>query len=235
MRITARIMAAGECWRPRWPRIDLVKCFPKVDGKEFFDEDEFRRQVKDNPMIQLSSDDKGTPCAFGAILIASVNDWLDDNDKSNDGERTRERIKKRLDRQLERGRVSFVRVDISGKAIEWEKRIVKVAKIKITTDDKGVIEVHKYERDFAMIIADFVRCYSKRYVDRGDPPLMIAEETALLMKELHERTVEAERHERIRKLNGERRFCKSHCHGFCSPPKFDCPCYKNGRCVEVQE
>lgn len=235
MVISAKIASAGDRWFPCWPHIDLVKCFPKIDGREMFDEDEFRRQIKNCDMVQISGDDRGTPCAFGAILISSVCDWLDDNDKSDAFGNEGRRIKARIDRRLDRGKVTYCRIVITGAVREWKGELVKVAKVKITTDDKGVVEVQKFEREFAMLIADFVRCYSIRYVERGDPPILLSKETVEIMNELHERTLEDEKAERLRKLNGERLFCKNHVNGFCSPVKLGCPCLKDGRCVECKE
>ncbi len=80
-----------------------------------------------------------------------------------------------------------------------------------------------------MILADFCRCYSNKYVNRGEPPLVFTENTKKLISDLHELTVEADR----RDANRNRTNCERHKGGFCAPSKFDCPHYKNGRCVEI--
>lgn len=71
MRISTKIVSSGECWHPHFPLIDVGACYQKcTDGATAFDEDEFRRQVRDQPEIQMSSRDYGTVCAFSAVLIA---------------------------------------------------------------------------------------------------------------------------------------------------------------------
>ena len=71
MRISTKIVSSGECWHPHFPLIDVGACYQKcTDGATAFDEDEFRRQVRDQPEIQMSSRDYGTVCAFSAVMIA---------------------------------------------------------------------------------------------------------------------------------------------------------------------
>lgn len=238
MRISVRVAANQNYWFPRFPKVDLDACFPKTDGDERFDEAEFRRQVAKYPFVNIGSNDTGSPLAFAAILIASVNDWLDDNDK--DGDPKLKPISERLNRRIERGTTSFVRIDITGVAVEHGGVLVRGVKVRITTDDRNTVERRPFERDFAMVIADFCRCYSERYVSRGDPALVLAPETEAFIRELHGITDDIKRRDEIRDSNGRRFSCPHYFRGFCTsdndgnPPDFACRHYACGHCVEVE-
>lgn len=241
MRISIRIASNHDCWHPRFPTIDLGKCYPKGDdGKSHFYEAEFRRQMSAFDYVMISDKDYGTPLAFAAILIASVNEWMDDVGKEAAGDPKSEKIRSRLNRNLKRGSYSFVRLDITGTNVYWKGTIIRGAKVRITTNDNNVFERCPFEHDFAMILADFCRCYSNQYVERGEPALVFEPETKKLIRELHELTVEKNEEERIRKSNESRFTCKHHRCGYCTcdadgnPPDFNCEHNCNGRCVEIK-
>ena len=241
MRISIRIVSNHDCWHPRFPTVDLAKCFRKdASGKPHFYESEFIRQISAFDYVMLSDKDSGTPMAFAAILIASVNDWLEDSGKEVDADPKVAKISSRLKRNLKRGSYSFVRLDITGVRVFWKGKTVRGAKVRITTNDNDVFESHPFEHDFAMILADFCRCYSNLYVSRGEPALVFSPETQALIKELHDLTVEKDEADRIRKSNESRFTCKNHRCGYCTsdaegnPPDFNCEYYRNGKCVEVK-
>ena len=241
MRISIRIASNQDCWHPRFPTVDLAKCYPKdASGKTRFDESEFVRQISAFDYVMLSDKDSGTPMAFAAILIASVNEWLEDNGKDVDADPNVAKISSRLNRNLKRGSYSFVRLDITGVRVVWKGKTVRGTKVRITTNDNDVFERNPFEHDFAMILADFCRCYSNLYVSRGEPALVFSPETQALIKELHDLTVEKNEADRIRKSNESRFTCKNHRCGYCTsdaegnPPDFNCEHYRNGKCVEVK-
>ena len=84
-----------------------------------------------------------------------------------------------------------------------------------------------------MMVADFCRCYSRMFVERGDPPLIFSPETLTLLDELHDRTEREREAERVKEANIMRHKCERLVNGFCSPCKFDCPHFKAGKCVDV--
>lgn len=112
-------------------------------------------------------------------------------------------------------------------------RRVCSTRIRVITKSNDVVQSCRFERDFAMIIADFCRGYSRRYVERGDPPLVFAPETETLLAELHERTEAEYRREAVRRANDCRLLCASHRNGFCSPFKPSCPHFRTGSCVAL--
>jgi len=228
MRITARISSSGDYWHPQWPRIDIRGAYPVVDGRETFDEPAFRRMIRDCRNVQFGSDDWGAPVAFAALLIQTVNDWMDDNERGKDDKSRR--IDSRLNRRLDCCSVSFCRIDLTAvRHVLADGAIVRTPKVRIVTDDGGVVQKEHYERDFAMLLADVCREYSKKFVARGDAPVVFASETERLLDELHERTVADD----VRKANENRLLCDRYRNGQCSPCKFDCPHYESGRCVAV--
>lgn len=223
MRITLRITSAGDCWSFGVPKIDLARCYPKdADGVEQFDEAEFRAQVRDCRAVQIGSDDRGPVCAFGALLLASVGEWLTDNDKNAGGDKAK--AARRIAARERRGASASVRIDLRNVAVRHKGRDVLTAAVRIRNDDNGVVAAERFDRDCAMIIADFCNQYSSRFVAKGDPPLLFADETANLVKELHARR---ERDE----AEARRLSCERQRGGFCSPIRPDCPHYRNGKCV----
>lgn len=199
MRISIRIASNQDCWHPRFPTVDLAKCYPKdASGNTHFNESEFIRQISAFDYVMLSDKDSGTPMAFAAVLIASVNEWLEDNGKDVDADPNVAKISSRLNRNLKRGSYSFVRLDITGVRVVWKGKTVRGAKVRITTNDNDVFERHPFEHDFAMILADFCRCYSNLYVSRGEPAIVFAPETQALLNDLHELTTEKNEADRDR-------------------------------------
>lgn len=237
MRITTKIVSSGECWHPYFPRINLAACYPKCeDGSTAFDEDEFRRQIRDQAAVQMSDRDYGTVCAFAAILIESLNDWLDDNDTFDGEDKAKEKkLIARFDRKLVKGVVTYCRTDITAATVQHQGRILRVPKIKITFTDMEVVEKHHYEEDWAMIVADFCNVYSKKYVAAGDPPLVFTPETQKIIADLHDLTEADRRRKEIIMKNKGRFACPNYKCGFCSPPNFKCEHQCNGKCVEIKE
>lgn len=225
MRITLRITSAGDCWSFGVPKIDLARCYPKnADGAEQFDEAAFRAQVRDCRTVQIGSDDRGPVCAFGALLLASVGEWLDDNDRNAGGDKAK--AARRIAVRERRGVSASVRVDLRNARVSHKGRDVRTVCVRIRNDDFGVVAAERFDWDCALIVADFCATYSRKFVERGDPPLCFEPRTLLLVEELRRRRAREEAQERVEK-------CERRINGFCSPAKFDCPHYKDGRCVSL--
>lgn len=223
MRITLRITSAGDCWSFGVPKIDIARCYPKdADGVEQFDEAEFRAQVRDCRAVQIGSDDRGPVCAFGALLLASVGEWLTDNDKNAGGDKAK--AARRIAARERRGASASVRIDLRNVAVTHKGRAVRTVAVRIRNDDFGVVAAERFDWDCALIVADFCATYSRRFVERGDPPLCFEPRTLLLVEELRRRREREEAEER-------RLSCERNAGGFCSPIKPDCPNYRNGKCV----
>ena len=115
MRITIPIYSWRDCWYPNIPNIDLKACFP--DGKNL-DEVEFRKQVKDNNRVLMSSDDNYSTCAFTAILFASVKDLIDDT-KIDNSKKKYAPVLNRISKRVDDSKSSFVRIDITNSRVRY--------------------------------------------------------------------------------------------------------------------
>ena len=188
-----RVTSSGDCWAPEVPRIDLAACFPRTaDGEERFDEAAFRAQVKDCRAVQFASDDRGPVCAFAALLLASFGEWMADNDRNDGSSSAVSRAARTIRQRVRRGASASVRVDLANTAAGWKGRRFRTVRVRIRPDDRGVVAAERFDLDCALVLADFCGSYSRRFTERGDPPLVFAAETQRLLDELHAR---AERRE----------------------------------------
>lgn len=227
MRISLTVTSSGDCWSVGLPKVRLADCFPSSgDGKaERFDEAAFRRAVAKSRAVQFASDDRGCVCAFAALLIASLGEWMDDNDRNGDDATADvRRAVRSIASRFKRGVSANVRIDLS--AVVYTPpgglRSFRTVKVRIRHDDMGFPAAVRFDRDCALVVADFCQCYSRKFVERGDPPLVFTPETEDLLAELHVRTA-----------NADRRTCERNLGGYCSPPKFDCPHYRDGKCADI--
>lgn len=232
MRISAKIVSSGGSWRPIFPPLkNLELAFPKVGGKETYDAATGLAMLKHERITHSESDNKLVQCV-AVILIDAVNRWMDEYEIS--GEQT-QKMAPRFDRKIAQGKVSYCRVDLTSATIAYNGEIRPSVRIRISTDDNGVVESKRFERLFAWVIADIATELSKRFQKQGDMPLVLGEDIETLRREMSEFIAAEDRKEEIRKRNGERMFCSRYCHGACSPCKFDCPNFANGKCVEITE
>ncbi len=195
MRITARVAIAGNNWKPTFPTINLRECFHKVgQNDERFDEGAFRRQVANQSAVQIGGNDTPTILSYGALLIESVHNWLDAECKKADSPTAKiaaRRIAQRLATRAETSHTQAVRVDIQPILIPWRGKKVRLPRVKITTNDMGVVG-KPFAAEFAMIIADFVERYNVRFEAQGNPRVILAPETLALIERKHEITQENE-------------------------------------------
>ena len=188
MKITVRVTSSGDCWAPEVPRIDLAACFPNGPGGERFDEASFRAQVKDCRAVLLGSDDRGAVCAFAALRLASFGEWMADNDRNDGTSASVSRAARTIRRRVRRGASASVRVDLANAVVCWRGRRFQTVRVRIRPDDRGVVSAERFDRDCALILADFCRAYSRKFEERGDPPLLFASETQALLEDLRART-----------------------------------------------
>jgi hypothetical protein len=232
MRLTFRVTTSGDRWHVDVPRVTLADCYPKDEqGRETFDEAAFRRQVANTPRVMLSSDDRGPVCAFAAMLIASLGEWMDDADKFDGSDRMK-RVAASMSSRVKREKFAAVRVDLSNALTAHKGGTFQTVRVRIRHADLGNVG-NPFQVDCAMMVADFCRCYSRMFVERGDPPLIFSPETLTLLDELHDRTEREREAERVKTANIMRHKCERLVNGFCSPCKFDCPHFKAGKCVDI--
>ena len=232
MRLTFHVTTSGDCWTVDVPRVTLADCYPKDEqGRETFDESAFRRQVANSPSVMISSDDRGPVCAFAAMLLASLGEWMNDADKFDGSDRMK-RVAASMSRRVKREKFAAVRVDLSNALTAHKGGTFRTVRVRIRHADLGNVG-NPFQLDCAMMVADFCRCYSRMFVERGDPPLIFSPETLTLLDELHDRTEREREAERVKEANINRHKCERLVNGFCSPCKFDCPHFKAGKCVDI--
>lgn len=233
MRITLRVTQAGDCWSFTPPKVDLPACYPKDEnGVERFDEAEFRRQIANESCVQIGSNDSGLALAFAAIFCSSLNDWLDDNTHGDEDSPRMERVRARLAAKAERKNFAAVRIDFANADVDSKGKRVRTLRIRIRADQRDTVGF-PFATDCALLVADFIEGFSRRYTEKGDPPFVYADETRALLDELHRRTAEDEAERKRKEANINRHKCERLVNGFCSPCKFDCPHYRSGKCVDV--
>lgn len=226
MRISIPIGSRGERWHPSLPRVNLERCYPLNAG---FDETEFRRQVRGCDRINMSSEDCGAPCAFAAILLASLNDWMRDNDKASCIDDI-DKVASRIIAREERNNVSFCTIGISHAVVETNGKAYRGVRVDIRHDDRGTPQNHEWDYEFSLVAADFVREYSRRAVERGEPPIKFSERTQKLVEKLDE----IRKEEEAVKSNENRVKCPNYRCGLCSPFNPSCAHYKDGNCVDIK-
>ena len=232
MRLTFHVTTSGDCWSVDVPRVTLADCYPKDEqGRETFDESAFRRQVANSRNIMISSDDRGPVCAFAAMLLASLGEWMNDADKFDGSDRMK-RVAASMSRRVKREKFAAVRVDLSNALTAHKGGTFRTVRVRIRHDGLDSVGT-PFELDCAMMVADFCRCYSRMFVERGDPPLIFSPETDALLAALHDRTEREREAERVKTANIMRHKCERLVNGFCSPCKFDCQHFKAGKCVDV--
>lgn len=225
MRITLKVSSSGDCWTVSVPKVRLSECYR---GDEF-DEAAFRRQVRDYPSVQIGSEDRGPVCAFASLLLSALGEWLDDNDKNADG--AKEKAAKRIKSRMKRDLFAYARINLQNATVEHKGKLVRTVIVGVEYDDNDVPMTENFARDCASIVLDFCQSYSRRFTERDDPPLLFRQSPTMdeLFAELKVR-----KEQRLRKESNENRLtCERHRSGFCSPSKFDCPHYKDGKCIEI--
>ena len=240
MRLTFTVTSAGRCYSiGGLPRVRVAECYPdRRDGRgEQFDEAAFRAAVKDCRSVQFAADDRGCVCAFAALLCASLGDWMEDMDRDDGTDADVTRAARSIKARAKRGVSARVRVDLTAATVETKPgRLFRTVRVRIRHDDLGVPSADRFDLDCALIVADFCLSYSRRFVERGGPPLVFAPETEALLIELRRRTEAGERRRKVKEANIARHRCERLTGGeYCSPCRFDCPHFHGGKCRDITE
>jgi len=214
MKITARIVAAGERWSASFPKVDIDRAFPMVDGRRQTDIAGCMAELRDEAHITHSGSDTSLLRAIVCRWIETVNEWKDQNCVSSDPDEMTE-SRARMNKRAERNMVTTA-------TAVWRKAGTDQVSVEISTMDNDVVEKRKWERMFAWIMADAVRFVSDELEANGYKPIVLRGGTAELCAQLD-----------LFRLNAGREKCANHRKGYCSPVKPDCPCFRNGRCEDI--
>lgn len=229
MRITAKVLAAGERWAVEFPHVDFDECFPEVDGKRVAQPDAVRR-ILDQGGITHAKDDTSYLQCLVAQFVAKMGDWKDRNEIGKDADGY-ERSVERMGRRFERGQVTYARATFRNRW-DGDKLIVS---FDCECDDRGVVEKRRWEELWMWLMSEAAHIVSEECTDCGYHPIEFSERaeaaySALLAwrrNEAHRKVVEWARMRRT--------ACKCHHNGYCSPCHPKCRFYREGgKCCDIE-
>ena len=227
MRLTFYVYSAGARWGVDVPRIDFDRCWPD-NGRGGFDEAEFRHQIRNQPCVQLGRRDTEDCYRFATLVIHGFKTWMDD--ATCDMSKPENcRAFHTMTSRKKRGRVGYVRLDITPATTTIGKTTYRTPCVRIRHDDGGVVAGKRFDVICALKVTDVVRQLNERFKAGGEAGVIYSPETADLLAALHENTLRNRTH----RSNERRLLCSRYRDGYCAPCKFDCPHFKDGCCIEL--
>lgn len=247
MRITIPVSGDGDAWMAHLPEINFE--FDRIldaDGKLVMSEvvalfrraNEFCEANGYRPTFMTSADDGFNVYSMTVEFLrqlAAVTHWLENRPgakahvSSDDSPQDR-----RLERRMNRDQVAFCRIDV--KNVSTGVKIVigfgnPKAKV-IGNCESGARECAVYIARIALNMAESVNALSReknaglRVTVEGRDPDLIAD--------ARRREIEGRERDKRRAANEARMKCANRMGGFCSPSRPDCPCYRDGKCIELE-
>lgn len=231
MRITAKISAAGSRGVSRIPVLGCeVADLCDDPNHEHFSEALARTRLRDNPAVTFSSDDDRQILAIGAELLHQVEAACAKLTKSCETRHDSSRVTSRAvdaddrhaERNMDRGRFAFSRTDI------YRRGPAVVIRVSVA-NPKGVVGIaENLAREYALIVA---RCANYMAKELNGEKTRIELVDGSGAEGIFALAKAVERKHELEKL---RESCPNRINGYCSPSKPSCPCYKCGKCVEVE-
>jgi len=230
MRIVTRLATAGESGFLSMPALRHPAEHYAKDGRAL-DQDAVRREFAQTPGIQMSSDDAGDTLSFAVELLDRMRRCMNGlmKVKSDVSYATVRHSpdeppppKTAAQRRFDKGRTTFVRVDI--------RRNGQAPGFRVKLSAMNPKEVVGRSEEFAQIYA---QAFADNIVAIADA---LAEEqpgTVVVMQEGEGcEGVFAEARKRNDKVLAQMRHadCPNRINGYCSPCKPDCELYHNGKC-----
>ena len=220
MRITTRLATAGESGFLSMPMMKHGAEHYML-GPRSLDEAAIRREFADNPGITMSSDDDRDTLSFTVELLdrmrKSMSRYMDRTDdvKPVDAATPKTAAQRRYDK----GRTTFVRVDIA--------RVVGGFRVRVSAaNPKEVVgRSEEFARIYAQAFADNVTAIADALAEEGV-------KTVLQDGEGCEGVfAESRRRNDLWAMKLRHMDCPRRINGFCSPSEPGCEMYRNGRCL----
>jgi hypothetical protein len=224
MRITTRLATAGEAGFLSMPALPHPVDHYMADGK--FDQDAVRRDLANTPGVQMSSDDAGDTLSFTAELLdrmkCSMANHMRTHSETKPAGHGPDAPKTAAQRRFDKGRLTFVRVDIG--------RLVTGFRVRLSaTNPRNVVGRSE----------EFARIYAQAFADN-----IVAIADALQEESRHVNVTlqegegcegvfaEARRRNDLLAAKARHTSCPCRKAGYCSPSKPECELYnkENGRC-----
>lgn len=240
MRIKSYIASSGAFWHPRFPKLKpLSNYFPRdgEGGKERFDLDLARQDLKDEKFFTWGGNDTEFVRCATVLLVDAVNAWMVGRGSESEKAKAKYEVLKGKEETENESRCDIDILPAKTSIIVRGKTItVPTVRIRVRTTRCWAVEQEPWEKVFAGIIVKQAQILSEKMVKVGNPPFVFdpsVDECLRVLDELNRKT--EEKHE-IARLNGNRIFCKNYCHGtgYCSPANMECRCYGPlGKCYPL--
>lgn len=247
MRITIPVSGDGDAWMSHLPEINFE--FDRIldaDGKLVLSEvvalfaraNEFCESHGYRPTFMTSSGDGFNVYSMTVEFLrqlAAVTHWIENRPGSkahvsSDGSQQ----DRRLERRMSRDQVAFCRVDVNNvsSGVKFVVGYGNPKKKIIGNCETGAHECAIYLTRILLNMAESVNALSREKnaglrvtVEGRDPDLI---------PEARRREIEGQERDKRRAANETRRTCANRMGAYCSPSRPDCPCYRDGRCEELE-
>ena len=176
--------------------------------------------------MQFSGDDDNLVYAAALTFLEKIYRWYDEACVQMTKDERRKTCE-RLNRRAERDLVTKVRVDIRRR--KGARLLMKISHANLV----DCVQKEQHEKSLAKLFADTALALQEQWREDGRDILELDDATQGLAAEIRAERDQIKA-ERERKASNDRRLiCEFHRRGYCSPCQFECPHYKNGRCVEI--
>ena len=247
MRITIPVSGDGDAWMAHLPEINFE--FDRIldaDGKLVLSEvvalfaraNEFCESHGYRPTFMTSSGDGFNVYSMTVEFLrqlAAVTHWIENRPGSKahvsaDGSAQ----DRRLERRMNRDQVAFCRIDVYSvsSGVKFVVGYGNPKKKIIGNCETGAHECAIYLTRILLNMAESVNALSReknaglRVTVEGRDPELITEAIW--------REIEGQERDKRRAANEARMTCANRMGGFCSPSRPDCPCYRDGKCIELE-
>lgn len=220
MRITTRLATAGESGFLSMPMMRYEAEHYMLDSRRL-DEAAVRREFADHSGITMSSDDGVDTLSFAVELLDRMRKSMARHmDKSGDVRQADAGTPKTAaQRRYDKGRTTFVRVDIA--------RVVGGFRVRISADNPKEVVGHSEEfaRIYAQAFADNVTAIADSLAEEGVKTILQDGSNCEGM------FAESRRRNDLWAAKLRHESCPKRVNGFCSPSDPGCELYRNGKCM----
>lgn len=247
MRITIPVSGDGDAWMSHMPEINfnpesmldangkiiLSKVTDLLHQANKFHEEQFGRQ-----MFMIGSGDGFNTYSMTVEFLrqlAAVTHWIENRPGSKAHVSSNESMQdRRLERRMSRDQVAFCRIDIRNVStgvkfiIGYGNPMNKV----IGNCEGGAREFAIYVTRIILNLAETVNALSRD--KNAGLRVSVEGRDQNLIPEARRREADGRMRDRRREANAKRTTCANNVGGFCSPSCPSCPCYHNGKCVELE-
>lgn len=224
MRITTRLATAGESGFLSMPAMRHPAEFYAKDGR--IDQALAREDLANTPGVQIASDDRGDTISFAVELLdrmrRCMHGLMSHNSDVKYASPKEGEKKTSAQRKFDRGRVTFVRVDIRRSANPSGFRV----KLSATNPKEVVGRSEEFARIYAQAFADNIVAIADALSEEQPGIAVVTQEgegcegVFAAARKRNDRVAANMRHEN----------CPNRVNGYCSPCKPDCELYCKGKC-----